>query len=270
MSFPLTPGQTCTLGRAATNRIVLKDDLCSREHAEVSADEGRWRVRDLNSLNGTRVNGDRRRGRIASWSPNDEVQLGRTRLRLRRGHEPAARSAASGRAARRRLHQETPGPDALPDAGRRPWPPTTRRPRPGRRRATLSAATCRCSTGWPSTWARPRTTRSCAGIVLDALLEAIPAEVGAILTVADGEPPRNAPAPIQRNPGGGRQVIARGRAGSDGPPSPRPEHPFLQPRVGVRQQRGAGQPRGDPGGGRGPRPPPAQPREPVRDWAPPA
>ena len=53
----LTPGQTCTLGRAATNRIVLKDDLCSREHAEISIAGGRWRVRDLNSLNGTRVNG---------------------------------------------------------------------------------------------------------------------------------------------------------------------------------------------------------------------
>src|SRR5262249_24966082 len=34
--FPLTAGQTCTLGRAPTNRIVLKDDLCSREHAEVT------------------------------------------------------------------------------------------------------------------------------------------------------------------------------------------------------------------------------------------
>ena len=73
----LTPGQTCTLGRAATNRIVLKDDLCSREHAEISSAEGRWRVRDLNSLNGTRVNGaavetDR------ELAPNDEVQCGRT------------------------------------------------------------------------------------------------------------------------------------------------------------------------------------------------
>src|SRR5947209_9553321 len=48
--FPLAPGQSYTLGRATTNRIVLKDDLCSREHAEVSDRAGRWRVRDLNSL----------------------------------------------------------------------------------------------------------------------------------------------------------------------------------------------------------------------------
>ena len=57
--FPLAAGRSYTLGRAATNRIVLKDDLCSREHAEVFHADGRWRVRDLSSLNGTRVNGER-------------------------------------------------------------------------------------------------------------------------------------------------------------------------------------------------------------------
>src|SRR5215831_3659101 len=57
--FSLAAADRYTLGRAATNRIVLKDELCSREHAEVFHADGRWRVRDLNSLNGTRVNGDR-------------------------------------------------------------------------------------------------------------------------------------------------------------------------------------------------------------------
>ena len=33
--FPLQAGQRTTLGRAGTNRILLKDELCSREHAEV-------------------------------------------------------------------------------------------------------------------------------------------------------------------------------------------------------------------------------------------
>src|SRR5207253_7683119 len=42
----LTPGQRYTLGRATTNSIVLKDDLCSREHAEISFSEGRWHLRD--------------------------------------------------------------------------------------------------------------------------------------------------------------------------------------------------------------------------------
>src|SRR5262249_25789121 len=75
--FALTPGQACTLGRAATNRIVLKDDLCSREHAEVAFTDGRWRVRDLGSLNGTRVNGE---NVDSEWelSPRDELTCGRT------------------------------------------------------------------------------------------------------------------------------------------------------------------------------------------------
>lgn len=43
--FPLVPGQTYTLGRAATNSIVLKEDLCSRDHAELTYSGNRWRVR---------------------------------------------------------------------------------------------------------------------------------------------------------------------------------------------------------------------------------
>lgn len=45
--FPLEQGLRYTLGRANTNRIVLKDELCSREHAEVAFSESRWRLRDL-------------------------------------------------------------------------------------------------------------------------------------------------------------------------------------------------------------------------------
>ena len=77
--FPLAGGEHYTLGRAPTNRIVLKDDMCSREHAEVRRADGRWRLRDLNSLNGTRVNGEKL---DSEWelAPHDEVHLGRTHL----------------------------------------------------------------------------------------------------------------------------------------------------------------------------------------------
>ena len=56
----------------------------------------------------------------------------------------------------------------------------------------LSAATFPCFTAWLSTWPRPPTYEQLCQIVLDSLLEAIPAEVGAILTTAadafqDGE-----------------------------------------------------------------------------------
>src|SRR3954451_16630649 len=42
--FPLDPGERYTLGRAATNRYVLKDELCSREHAEFYHADRRWRL----------------------------------------------------------------------------------------------------------------------------------------------------------------------------------------------------------------------------------
>ena len=77
--FPLTPGQRATIGRSSTNRIVLKDDLCSRDHAEVHEVDGHWCVRDLDSLNGTRVN-DERVDQETELAPGDEVLVGRTRM----------------------------------------------------------------------------------------------------------------------------------------------------------------------------------------------
>src|SRR5262249_28092934 len=74
---PLVPGQSYSLGRAATHTIVLKDDLCSRDHAEITCSAGKWRVRDLGSLNGTRVNGVRFEGE-RELTAGDEVTLGKT------------------------------------------------------------------------------------------------------------------------------------------------------------------------------------------------
>src|ERR1022692_720720 len=74
----LEVGKRCTMGRANTNRVVLKDELSSREHAEVYFAEERWRLRDLKSLNGTRVNGEA----IDEWElvSGDEFQVGRSRF----------------------------------------------------------------------------------------------------------------------------------------------------------------------------------------------
>jgi transcriptional regulator with GAF, ATPase, and Fis domain len=77
--YPLHSGTRYTLGRAPTNRVVLRDDLCSREHAEVFSVEGGWHVRDLGSLNGTHLNGEALRT-DRPLRPLDEVRVGRTRL----------------------------------------------------------------------------------------------------------------------------------------------------------------------------------------------
>jgi transcriptional regulator with GAF, ATPase, and Fis domain/pSer/pThr/pTyr-binding forkhead associated (FHA) protein len=54
--FRLNPGQVTTIGRAPTNRIVIRDEVCSRNHCEVFQSGNRWTLRDLGSRNGTVVN----------------------------------------------------------------------------------------------------------------------------------------------------------------------------------------------------------------------
>lgn len=77
--FALQEGTRHRLGRAPSNKIVIKDDLCSREHAEIYPEGLDWAIRDLGSLNGTLVNGELlRKERILR--PLDEIRVGRTRL----------------------------------------------------------------------------------------------------------------------------------------------------------------------------------------------
>jgi transcriptional regulator with GAF, ATPase, and Fis domain len=54
--IPLSEGEI-TIGREASNGIAIVDPSVSRKHCELSAQEGRFRVRDLDSRNGTLVNG---------------------------------------------------------------------------------------------------------------------------------------------------------------------------------------------------------------------
>src|SRR6266568_1482263 len=77
--FQLRAGQRCTIGRATSNRVVLKDEMCSREHAEVLFADHRWYLRDLGSLNGTRVNARSVRDEVP-LTPQDVVELGNTQL----------------------------------------------------------------------------------------------------------------------------------------------------------------------------------------------
>src|SRR5688572_18066691 len=72
-----------SLGRDVNNAIVIDDQFASSEHAVLTFRGRTWYVEDLESTNGTFVNGRA----VAGVSPlgfGDEVSIGQVRLRLER------------------------------------------------------------------------------------------------------------------------------------------------------------------------------------------
>ncbi len=88
-------GPTLVLGRSGDVDVVIDDPKASRRHAAVYRDEvGRWRLRDLGSNNGTRVNGDK----IVDEHPltNGEViQLGTVSIRFIETDENSSREVTN-------------------------------------------------------------------------------------------------------------------------------------------------------------------------------
>ena len=68
------------LGRSSSCHLVFADDTVSRRHAELRVIEGRWILRDLDSSNGTYVNG--RLVMEAEVSAGDEIALGGCSFRI--------------------------------------------------------------------------------------------------------------------------------------------------------------------------------------------
>lgn len=79
LPLPDTAGQPLTIGRDPGCDFVLQDSSVSRRHARVLREDGCWRLLDLNSTNGTRVNGVRQPG-LAAVRPGDQVTFGRVSL----------------------------------------------------------------------------------------------------------------------------------------------------------------------------------------------
>ncbi|MFB8139438.1 DUF1707 and FHA domain-containing protein [Streptomyces parvus] len=69
------------IGRDPANGLRLNHETVSRLHAELSAQNGRWVLRDLGSTNGTCVNGQRLVGAIPVRD-GDQVSFGRMSFRL--------------------------------------------------------------------------------------------------------------------------------------------------------------------------------------------
>jgi pSer/pThr/pTyr-binding forkhead associated (FHA) protein len=69
------------IGRAPSCNLQLPDDGISREHSVVLADGETYTLEDLQSTNGTRVNG--KRVRSTELGHGDEIQIGQTHLIFR-------------------------------------------------------------------------------------------------------------------------------------------------------------------------------------------
>jgi FHA domain len=79
-------GVACKIGRSVACDIVLDDAYAAAEHTTLTLlDDGRVAIADLNSRNGTRLNG-KRIGAAAFSVEDGELIVGRTRLRIRTAH----------------------------------------------------------------------------------------------------------------------------------------------------------------------------------------
>ncbi len=78
------------IGRNPTTDITLLDDGISREHAIVLRDEetGAYSIEDLQSTNGTKVNG--KRVRSSELAHQDVIEIGHTRFRFLLDPAPTA------------------------------------------------------------------------------------------------------------------------------------------------------------------------------------
>ena len=188
--YPLHAGTRYKLGRAPTNQVLLRDDLCSREHSELFQDATGWCIRDLGSLNGTHVNGEQIRGEHSLRSL-DEVRVGRTRLvfvdelahlpDLPQLTTPADRIAADGLEIRKRLGQTRYLPptiraDDLADGDDATHGDSRVAPHqavPVLYRLALDMATA-------------PTPAELGELVVDAIFRATPAEVAAVLALKEG------------------------------------------------------------------------------------
>jgi hypothetical protein len=75
----LNPSVETVIGRDSTNAAFIDDRQVSRHHARISWSDGDFWIEDLNSLNGTRVNGETLTARH-KLAPGETINVGDTNL----------------------------------------------------------------------------------------------------------------------------------------------------------------------------------------------
>jgi adenylate cyclase len=93
-SIDVKPGVTLVVGRAVNSDIPIYDPTISRQHAQLSAEDGGVRVKDLGSSNGTFLNGSRVSDTLAA--PNDVLTFGKVAFYVREVAKPAAQPKEAG------------------------------------------------------------------------------------------------------------------------------------------------------------------------------
>jgi pSer/pThr/pTyr-binding forkhead associated (FHA) protein len=92
----LVPGGSARIGRAADNEVVLDDPRSSRVHAIVSQSGSDWIVTDMDSRNGTRLNG--KPVHEAVLRGGDRIEIGRAVVEFQAAAEPATQRSRGGEA----------------------------------------------------------------------------------------------------------------------------------------------------------------------------
>ena len=92
-----------TIGREEGNVLRLNDERISRYHAKIQMEDGDVIVTDLDSTNGTRVNGAT--VQIRRLRAGDQLSIGRSMLLFGSMEEIAARRTANGLSGQSRAHK---------------------------------------------------------------------------------------------------------------------------------------------------------------------
>ena len=90
--FELPSHEPQLIGRSS-EALPITDTTVSRRHAELTPDDGKWYLRDLESANGTFVNGLQITDRV-KLAPGDQIRCGSTLLVFNVAPEPDRRSSA--------------------------------------------------------------------------------------------------------------------------------------------------------------------------------
>ena len=82
LELPVT-GESLSIGRSSESALVIRDDYTSSHHARLVLRGDSWTIEDLDSTNGTFVNGKRVTGSAVTLSLGTPIKVGATTFELR-------------------------------------------------------------------------------------------------------------------------------------------------------------------------------------------